>query len=84
MSILWVNACFRKHFPRKFSNCLASKPGSFCFFPLGAIFISYRVECIVFPRRVRVPLSWELAAYTGLFWFFVIVWIVRIGIRRYA
>ena len=59
-------------------------PVALIFLPLGVVLLAYRTACVVKPRWIRVSLGWELALYIGVFGLFLIVWMVRIGLRSYA
>jgi Protein of unknown function (DUF2752) len=59
-------------------------PVAFIFLPMGSILLAYRAICVSKPRLIRVPLTWELALYYGVFLLFVLVWIVRLELKAYA
>jgi len=59
-------------------------PVSFVFLPVGAVLLAYRVTCVAKPRRVRIPLEWELAIYYGIFGLFILVWTMKLIFRFYA
>jgi hypothetical protein len=53
-------------------------PVALFFLPIGVALLAYRAICVMKPRLIRVPLTWELALYYGVFWLFVLVWIIRL------
>ena len=59
-------------------------PVAFVFLPMGLILLGYRAICVAKPRLVRVPLTWELALYYGVFFLFVLAWIIRLELKAYA
>ena len=59
-------------------------PGALVFLPLGAALLAYRTTCVIKPRLIRIPLTWELALYYGVFLLFVLVWIIRLLLKVYA
>ena len=53
-------------------------PAALLFFPSGIALIAYRITCILKPRLIRIPLTWELAFYYSIFLLFIMVWIIRL------
>jgi hypothetical protein len=59
-------------------------PMALPFLLLALALMAYRAICVLKPRLVRVPLSWELALYRGVFVMFVVVWVIRLNLKNYA
>ena len=54
------------------------------FLPLGVALLAYRTACVIKPRLIRIPLTWELTLYYGVFLLFIAVWIIRLCFKCYA